>query len=143
MSNVFDMIASGKVTRLQMQKAMDKDSSNYTKELIKLDTIPESNPRPFAVYRSREFLVQCFKEKNVIRLSINRTVIDKGGTQWADGIKWDDIQDIKNHLGYADKCAVELYPPESCVVNVANMRHIFILEKEPEFMWKNKGGREL
>jgi len=45
---------------------------------------------------------------------------------------------IKREIGYGENCAVEVLPPEEMVVNVANMRHFFIMEQIPEFVWKNK-----
>ena len=86
------------------------------------------------VYKNDEFLVQVFDEVelNITRLSINRVI--RLGKRWDDGITWDELQEIKRLLGLGDKCAVEIYPPEKDVVNVANMRHLWITEP-PYFMW--------
>lgn len=79
------------------------------------------------VWRSRFFLVQEFLHHNdVIRLSINRTEIDARG-RWRDDITWDELQRIKSELGYDDRQAIEVFPPDIEVVNVANMRHLWIL----------------
>ena len=43
-----------------------------------------------------------------------------------DGITWDELQSIKNQIGYQDFLAFEMYPPEKDVVNVENMRHLWI-----------------
>lgn len=45
----------------------------------------------------------------------------------SDGITWDDLQWIKRAAGYGDREAVEVYPLDDDVVNVANMRHLWIL----------------
>lgn len=44
-----------------------------------------------------------------------------------EGISWDDLAWLKDAAGYADREAVELYPRTGDVVNVANMRHLWIL----------------
>lgn len=80
-----------------------------------------------AVWRSRGFLVQVFEEWNGgIRLSVNRTDCDKNG-KWIDGITWEELMQIKRECGFGPMLAVEFYPPDKDVVNVANMRHLFIV----------------
>lgn len=86
-----------------------------------------------AVWRSREFLVQVFTHESAFRLSVCRTQIT--GARWTDGISWDDLQRVKRECGLGDKCAVELFPPDGEVVNVANMRHLWIVDAPP-FMWR-------
>jgi hypothetical protein len=91
------------------------------------------------VLRSRDFLVQVLQEADgVLRLSIQRTAFDKASGRWKDGIGWDDIQHLKTLAGYGDRPAVELYPPDANVVNVANIRHIWILPEAPSWMWGSK-----
>lgn len=86
------------------------------------------------IWRSRDFLVQIFEEGEHIRLSICRTQLDDHG-RWKDGITWDQLQQIKNEVGYAFATAVEVYPPADQVVNVANMRHLWILPSHPPYLW--------
>lgn len=94
--------------------------------------------KPFEVWRSQKYLVQMFRvEGSPLRLSINRADLLPNGN-WADGITWDDIQRIKGEVGFADQCAVEIFPPDAHVVNVANIRHIWIVST-PSFAWR-KGG---
>lgn len=45
---------------------------------------------------------------------------------------------IKNAGGWI---TVEVYPEQSNLVNVANMRHLFILPVRPEFAWSKKNGK--
>lgn len=60
-------------------------------------------------------------------LTVNRTRRD--GRGWRDGITWDELQRVKNEtIGPKFWCA-EAYPPEDRVVNVANMRHLWVLEE--------------
>ena len=89
------------------------------------------------LYRSNRFLIQEFKEENGIRITVNRTMIDNKG-RWLDNISWTALQNIKNELGYADKIAVEIFPKEKDIVNVANMRHLWILDDVQNIGWVKK-----
>ena len=101
------------------------------------DQWPHSSPKSvIGVQRSRNFLVQIYQEKNdILRLSVCRT-LTRGG-MWMENITWDDLQNIKKECGYGDKAAVEIFPPDNQIVNVANMRHIWVLDTPPDFMWKD------
>ena len=90
---------------------------------------------PIQVWRSRHFLVQQYAapEPAMCRLSVGRTSLN--GDRWVDGITWDDLQWIKAQCGYADSWAVEIYPPDEHVINVANIRHLWLIQHAPEFAW--------
>lgn len=91
---------------------------------------------PDAIFRSSRFLAQVFEEKDgAARISIQRTMIDDLGA-WLDGTTWDELMRIKNQCGYAACWAVEIYPPDDEVVNVANMRHLWLLPEAPTFAWR-------
>lgn len=92
------------------------------------------------VWKSKDFLVQTNQEKYHKRITINKTTysIRNGKPIWAQGITWDEIQEIKSIVGYSDYWAVECYPPDNQIFNIANMRHIWILEHPPEFGWHKK-----
>jgi hypothetical protein len=102
---------------------------------------PRALPNMTRVFKSRAFFVQEFTEASgVIRLSVNRVKYNAGRAgflSWYTGVSWDDLQWLKQELGYGARCGVELYPPEADVVNVANIRHLWILPAPPEFMWRN------
>lgn len=87
-------------------------------------------------WRSRDFLVQEFAAKAPadVRLSINRTTLV--GDRWSDNITWDELQRIKTECGYAERDAVEVFPPDRNVVNVANMRHLWVLREPLAFAWR-------
>lgn len=92
------------------------------------------------VYRSRGFLVQVFAEPDpvVVRLSILRTAIKTNG-DWKEDITWEELQRLKNEAGYGSFDAVEVYPPDTDVVNVANLRHLWILPAGYlPFAWRRK-----
>lgn len=90
------------------------------------------------VWRSRDFLVQEYAEPApvLVRLSVLRTTLDPKAGRWVDGITWDELQSIKSECGYGQHDALELYPPDSDVVNVANLRHLWVMRELQPFAWR-------
>ncbi len=87
---------------------------------------PNLPPRVFQVWRNRRFLVQGYVEDTgMVRLTVCRTtMLDNGRMQ--DGITWDELQVLKREAGYGDYEAVEVYPRDGHIVDVANMRHLWV-----------------
>lgn len=89
---------------------------------------------PDEVWRSRAFLVQIrYKPKDGLggvaeMMSIRRTI-------HGAPITWDELQVIKRDVGRGDRCAVEVYPEDRHLVDVAEMRHLWILAERPAFAW--------
>lgn len=71
----------------------------------------------------------------LVRLSVLRTTLEQKSGRWADGITWDELQQIKAECGYVDMDALELYPIAADVVNVANLRHMWVMRDPVEFAW--------
>lgn len=93
------------------------------------------------VWRSKTLLVQVYQEAaGVIRLSICRTDLDDT-LEYATGFEWDELQAIKNAVGYAQRDAVEVFPAADDVVNVANMRHLWVLPDPLPFAWRARAVR--
>jgi hypothetical protein len=95
-------------------------------------------PGVLSVYRSKGFLVQVFDAPSpaIVRLSINRTGIKSSG-DWQENITWEELQRLKREAGYGDFDAVEVYPTDVDVVNVANLRHLWILQAgQLPFAWR-------
>lgn len=85
---------------------------------------------------SRRFLVALYQKKDApLRMTVNRNKLLANG-RFEDGITWDELMECKRQVGYADLCMIEIYPPDSQIVDVANMRHLWLFE--PDFMWKEK-----
>lgn len=61
-----------------------------------------------------------------------------GEKNWIDGITWDDLFWLKNQVGYADFDAVELYPRKNDIVNVSNIRHLWVFKEPVNFAWRAK-----
>jgi hypothetical protein len=95
-----------------------------------------SGEMPIRVLRSRSFLVQIYIDRGFDRISVIRTELSPGG-RFRDGITWDELMRLKDQAGYGDRWAVEIFPPQSAVINVANMRHLFVLKEPPPYGWKN------
>ncbi|MBD1555179.1 DUF7694 domain-containing protein [Pseudomonas typographi] len=93
----------------------------------------EPAPRIIEVWRSRSFLVQVFDEANGYqRMSICRTA--HNGQSWADQVTWDELMQLKHECG-RDRDAVEVFPADQDIVNVANMRHLFFPPEPLTFEW--------
>lgn len=128
-------------TRMQ-RKALQIKNRQYGKTLaiIPQEKWPVSvalsmNNPPVEAWRSQDFLVQVFVECDGIeRLSVCRT--SHNGQRWEDEITWDELQRLKAECGRGNRYAVEVYPADSDVVNVANMRHLWVLLSAPPFAWK-------
>lgn len=96
------------------------------------------NAKLVRVLRSRHFLVQVFEEGgdgSVLRMSVCRAAIKDDGN-WDDELTWNELQWLKHEAGYGNQDAVELYPPDQDVVNVASMRHLWILPLPLPFGWR-------
>ena len=93
------------------------------------------------VFRSRDFLVQVYSAQApaIYRITVGRTVLDEDGGRWRDGITWDDLQRIKHECGFGSYHAVEVFPSDCDLVNVANLRHLWILHDPPAFAWRRGG----
>lgn len=121
--------------RRQMQRAAAKRPAMLTEiPRESWPSAPTTTPR-LAVWINIDFLVQVFDEGNgVRRLSVNRTTVKPGGG-WHENITWDDLQEIKRQIGMGDRSAVEVYPRDRDVVNVANLRHLWVLPEPLSIGW--------
>jgi hypothetical protein len=100
---------------------------------------PDHKGEKIRVLRSRGFLVQVYLEQDgTRRLTVNRTDPLPNG-MWKDGITWDELMEVKRQAGYGNALAIEFFPPDADIVNVAALRHLFIPTGKtlPEH-WKNE-----
>lgn len=105
---------------------------------------PEQTEYPVRLWRSRHYLVQEYATApwngiGVRRLSVNRTSVDDRG-DWSANIPWEDLQEIKRQTGHADWYAVEIFPRDRDVVNVANLRHLWLLSEPLGIGWFETNG---
>lgn len=121
-----------------MRRQLEKDNAKRPCRLTQhpKDLWPEDRSGTIVeVWISNKYLVQVHAEANgILRLSCNRTTIDQFG-EWEQDLNWDELMEIKRQIGRSDCYAVEVLPEDSHIVNVANMRHIWILP-QPVCGWR-------
>lgn len=100
--------------------------------------IPGLESEPLRVWLSNEYLAVLYKQRadGNRRLTVNRT--RRNGRDWRDGITWDELQRIKNECLGDDVWCVEVYPSQDKLVNVSNMRHLWVLDGPPETRFPEK-----
>lgn len=121
----------------QTRMAMRAENRMYPDHLIPVLEEKWPKPRPdglFQVWRSNKYLVQVYNtDQGILRLSICRTMIaEKGG--WEEAITWEQMMQVKRELSLGDMFAAEVYPRDEDVVNVANLRHLWVFS-QPLFGW--------
>lgn len=88
------------------------------------------------VYRSKYFLVQVYAMNGgMFRIAVARCEIDKNG-QFVEDITWDDMQMIKRQAGFSEWDGVELFPKDRDMINIENMRHMFVFPESLPFAWR-------
>lgn len=129
----------GDFTREQ-RRAIARENAKQPPVLTPVDGWKEHGGVPerlLEVWRSRDFLVQVFAEREgIVRASVNRTSVNSGNGRWLDGITWDELQRIKREIGRGQLDAVEVFPADRDIVNVANMRHLFIMDERLPYAWR-------
>ena len=127
------------ISELRKQlKARNSQAHKYL-ELIPESQWPKVPSPPLRVWRSRDFLVQEYLDSGQIRISVidsrELKAFKNDYPMFGNSITWDELQQIKTEIGYGDRCAVEIYPPDHLIVKDCNMRHLWILEETPRFVW--------
>lgn len=135
------MKPTNRAERRNAAKHIAAESAKYPGNLVLVEKSSyTSHPSSTlaSVWRSRDYLVQVFSSNLpgvFARMSVNRVCIDgKGG--WQQDIPWEDLQRLKSELGCGGLDAVEVYPADKDVVNVANMRHLWVMDSPVEFAWR-------
>ena len=130
------------MNRINLKKYLKKTSKKYPAHLVEIPYAewPEMarlSNRIHKIMRSDKFLVQIIPERNpcLARLTVNRTEIEE--KSWKGNITWDELMQIKRECGYKNFDALEVYPMDEDIINVSNMRHLFIMEYPVEFAWRN------
>lgn len=135
------MIVTTREQRRQLKRDNQKMPVNL--KIVPPEEWPASKQRSSAigVWRSRDFLVQAYRENGAVRLSIGRTELGNNG-RWLDNITWDELQELKRQAGYGERYAIEIYPKDKDVVNVANLRHLWVLDEPLNIGWLGKSNNE-
>lgn len=129
--------------RKAIRKQMARNNKKRPKELTQIprEAWPKDqcDVKRVSVWISQKYFVQCFLEEgNTVRISVNRTMVKYGSLYWEENLTWDELQDIKRQVGFGDRCAVEVYPQDEDLVNVANMRHLWVLPEGQKVGWFKK-----
>lgn len=113
-----------------------------TDDLVR-QVLPDEATRPILVWMSNKFLAQLFDlfDQSSMRLTVCRTEVGWDG-EFVGGITWDELMLVKAECGYASKWMVEVYPAEEGVVNVANMRHLWLVDECEVRKWDLRGSRK-
>lgn len=124
----------------KMRRAFERECLQYDSRYVEISTVGaeaiQGKAKLLRAFRNRYFLAQIYREPNgTLRLTVQRCAIDKKGT-WIDGITWDELMTVKAMIGLGNHWAVEVYPPTDEIVNVANMRHLFLLPEAPAYAWR-------
>lgn len=86
--------------------------------------------------------VQVYKKderKGVRRLTIHSIFPNEQGG-WDELAGWDLLQHAKNSVGFGERHAVEIFPSTVDLVNVSNMRHLWVLDEPLPFAWQPSRG---
>lgn len=114
------------------------------KRPVKLTEIPRdlwtmSQTKQTHVWHSREFLVQMFDEApfqgiEMRRITVSRVTLRADG-RWNDGVSWEALMQVKREIGFGDWYGLEIFPRDGDIVNVANMRHLWMLAEPLNLGW--------
>jgi len=131
-------------TRRTLRKKHQATLDQYTRNLTKISEkdYEGKTGKPFPkdvveCYVSQSFFVQVHRENLMLRISVNRNRLSNAGG-WEQNITWEELQDIKNTIGFNECDCVEIYPREFDEVNASNMRHLWVMPEALSFAWRNK-----
>jgi len=118
--------------------ALRQESDRFGRRFVDIDTSHLTSEKATIVraIRNKDWLIQQFEDNGHTRLTICRAQRAPNGQRWADGITWDELMWLKAEAGHAESWCVEVYPPDREVVDVANMRHLWVLAEPPGYGWR-------
>lgn len=128
------------------QKTVQRDNRKFGAQMQEIDISKLSLPpdidkkKPERAFRSNRFLAMLYPGDHPdieVRISVCRTAI-RGDGEYVDGITWDELMMVKAECGYAYHDALEVYPALQDIVNISNIRHLFVLQEELAWKWKNE-----
>ena len=126
--------------RKKHQLTLDKYSTNLisiSKEDYLIKTGKQAAENIISMFISKFFFVQVYNDNGYTRISVNRNQITNNG-KWEENITWEELQAIKNEIGYSGNDCLEVYPKAGDEVNVSNMRHLWVMVEPVSFAWRKK-----
>jgi hypothetical protein len=118
--------------REAIRKAIRQADNDFTNELVKIppEQWAEKPPKGLTgVYRNNQFIVQVFTEnikdpfdgKDTIKVMVRHNT-------GKPIVQWSHLQDIKNQIFGPEALAIQYLPPQSKLVDQANMYWFFVKE---------------
>ena len=115
---------------------VNRHPAHHSRTMAPLELPADAPDDVLRVWGSRDYLATLWLDPNGYqRLSINSTTYDTRTGRWADGLTWDELMAVKNQCGFAAQWCVEVYPPKSESVDVASIRHLWLLDDAPGYAW--------
>ena len=91
--------------------------------------------RPVEVWLSGDFLAQVYPEiEGACRVTVCRSRKDDND-EWLADVTWEELMRVKREIGCGETWAVEVFPADPHKVDVANMRHLWLLPEPPPYAW--------
>lgn len=119
--------------RENMRKAIRKAANDYTDELVEIPEIEWPKVKCLAgltfVYRNNQFIVEVFTDQKDPFTGENATKVLVRHNTGKPVVQWSHLQDIKNQIFGKETLAVQYLPPESKLVDQANMYWFFVRAK--------------
>lgn len=118
--------------REAIRKAIRQADNQFTNKLVEIEPAewPENSPKGLTgVYRNNQFIVQVFTDnikdpfdgKDTIKVMVRHNT-------GKPVVQWSHLQDIKNQIFGRGALAVQYLPPQSKLVDEANMYWFFVKE---------------
>lgn len=112
--------------------------ADYLEE-VPAEELPDFLVSLLKVWRSRRYLVQLFAIASptypeLVRLSVSRVTLQSNG-RWRDGLSWDELYTIKTETGFENWYGFEVYPRACDLINIANMRHLWLIPEPLGIGW--------
>ena len=82
------------------------------------------------IYRNKQFLVIIFACGNGLKITVSRNEYDYKTKRQKGNISWDELQQIKNDIGYSEHTFVEFFPKESELIDIDSVRHLWLVIDE-------------
>lgn len=121
---------------------IEKENNRWPEELVNVTEYDwEGKDKNIArglieAWRSKGFYLFVYKnEDGSERLEVHRTTPDLKRQRWKDGITWDELQGLKRQCGRGAKMAIEVYPSDNDIIDVGNLRHLWIVGDGLPFIW--------
>lgn len=116
----------------------------------------DSAPDEAYVDRERGWCVQIYRDatpacdgtpwEGVIRVSVKHTRATNRENFLKRGyglpVTWDDLQAIKDHF-WPGQIGIEVYPPHECIVDVAEMRWLWVLPRGAILPFNLQDGKDV